>query len=470
VLRVTDVTLEELAARKTNGEEERKVAQKRMEDIEDALRKGEQEVHPFSTKVVDAHGKMLIAVFSDKILDNNGGEPVPRTFPSYLAAKKFLSKVPSDKKRRDGLDPHHLEYISVHTQSYVAVHGVEQSKVDVRHDNRNGNRRRFKSKHYRGERNECFVFQSKVAPQLDMPLGRGARHQRIAQACMDYAQADPKEKEATRQKKDEGIWYLEPVGVKHVDRLWPEQGKESSVRSVPSRSKDLNGGPSYLVESARRFLVTVNQYVQELLLPRVLATFPDEYDEKYRRTYLAAALDEAEERRPGFHTGHAIVWKNVVHQHMDGGDSGFCITFCTGSFQGGYLVFPDLNLVFCYRPGDVVIFRSKALYHGVTTWVPKGDISERGVTPGRVSHVLYTKRNAVDKAADRFPGWARQTNLGREPDVWRDRVEEDFPVVDPQKRTPLSKVRHRGFVCLAEKRTTEAIQVAPHLRRQLDGV
>jgi hypothetical protein len=71
-----------------------------------------------------------------------------------------------------------------------------------------------------------------------------------------------------------------------------------------------------------------------------------EYERTYRKTYHAAALSVEAATKPGFHTSHVIIYKQVVHQHQDEGDSGFCVTFNTGCYTGGYLVFADLGLIF----------------------------------------------------------------------------------------------------------------------------
>jgi hypothetical protein len=88
----------------------------------------------------------------------------------------------------------------------------------------------------------------------------------------------------------------------------------------------------------------VNRYLQELTLPRVLATVPEEYEHSYRPTFRAAALNTSEAENIGFTTGHAIVANETVHQHMDAGDGQFCLTTVTQEgHTGGYVYFPDLN-------------------------------------------------------------------------------------------------------------------------------
>lgn len=65
-----------------------------------------------------------------------------------------------------------------------------------------------------------------------------------------------------------------------------------------------------------------------------------------RNTYRAASLDREDADAYGFHTGQAVVYNEVLHQHIDGADSGLCLTFCTGSTTGGLMYLPDLDEAF----------------------------------------------------------------------------------------------------------------------------
>ncbi|PVF91921.1 hypothetical protein CPB86DRAFT_845750 [Serendipita vermifera] len=268
------------------------------------------------------------------------------------------------------------------------------------------------------------------------------------------------------EDQEAACWYYERRGVRHLDQLWNEQGKAYSEDMVLSRSTDLLNGSSYITEGNTGWMGTVNLYVQELLLPKVIATFPRQYYEDYRRTYRRATLNQIEDASPGIHTGHVIVQKQPIHQHRDSGDSGFCVTFCTGSFDGGYLVLADLGLVFLYRPGDILMFRSCALYHGVTTWLPRGDISPLGITPGRTAHVLYTKDCTVEYTKGKYPGWAWKTNVGKKADPNKDdfpEIVEEFPVPGSPVFEALWK---KSLLHQTDSRPAHPINVAPHLQKR----
>jgi hypothetical protein len=336
------------------------------------------------------------------------------TFYSEEAYDQFMEgKKDHKQKAYHGLSALELDFIAVNTQSHLGVFPAKVGETDIRHNNRGDNRERFAPAHYHGQNFETFLFQSAIPPQQSSPLPKHARHQAIAKAREQW-----KSGQKHWQPTPEAKWYFVPCGVKHLDRLWYEQAMDNAEDAVPVRSSDLMTGPGYSTTSSLRFMRLVNLYVQQIMLPRVVATFPEEYEGFHRPVFRVSALDKDEETAPGFHTGHVLVYNQPVHQHMDGGDSGYCVTFCTGSFDGGYVVFPDLGLVFLYRPGDVLMFRSKALYHGVTTWVPKGDINPLGVFPGRTAHVLYTKDSAMKWALKKGSGFVYKSGASKEPVVY----------------------------------------------------
>jgi hypothetical protein len=353
-----------------------------------------------------------------------------------------MSAISDDDKVYDGLPEHSQDFISVHTQSYIGTRGVEVCATDVRHNNHGNNAARHTKEHYISGHHQYFLFESAFPPQFNDQLQKKDRSHQFHQAFAKWKQ------QKHQWERGELRWYRELSGVSHLDYLWNEQGKKTSQFSL-ARSKDLLTSSSYKVGASLHQMMEVNTYIQELLLPHVLATIPNEYD-KYRDTYRAAALSEEQAAKPGFHTGHAIVYKQVVHQHQDEDDSGYCITFNTGKYGGGYLVFADLGMVFRYQPGDVLIFRSSALFHGVTEWWPEGDISSLGVTPGRVAHVFYTKQVTIERLHGKQEGWGYATNVGKAPDIERDRVKEHFRTNDCPHNM-LTMVRRLGLKTMISK-------------------
>jgi hypothetical protein len=67
VIQVSDVTLEQLEARTANKEQFRDASQAYMLKVEEDIEAGNQDIRYFSTKVVDANGKMLVSVASHSL-------------------------------------------------------------------------------------------------------------------------------------------------------------------------------------------------------------------------------------------------------------------------------------------------------------------------------------------------------------------------------------------------------------------
>lgn len=459
VIRLHGVSLKDLNKRSENVERERTEAQRIMEQMEADIHQGRQPIHCFSTRVVDKDGELLVGYFSHspKISYNRGR---PKTFLSERAFDEHMHRNRNEPNQYHGLSGPNLDYIAVATQDHLGTHPPRVGETDVRHNNRNENRSRFPPTHYHGEHFETFLFESATPPQQPERFpSHGRPHALVA------ARDEWKSRRAEWGPEEEKKWYAAPVGVKHLDRLWYEQGQKDVPGAMPVRSGDLLTGSAYKTGSAMHFMQRANLYVQELLLPKVLASFPEDYEKHYRSIFRIAALNEDEERRPGFHTGHVIVHNQPVHQHMDGDDSGFCATFCTGSFDGGYVVFADLGLVFRYRPGDVLLFRSRSLYHGVTTWTPRGDINPLGVMPGRTSHVLYTKKPVMELLGQ-GSGSVHLTNAGKQGN-------ESNRVARPGKFTtetdPMFRdLRKKAMKCRKEGNPGTAIWMSSKLKGYLD--
>lgn len=90
--------------------------------------------------------------------------------------------------------------------------------------------------------------------------------------------------------------------------------------------------------------------------------------------------------RKGVLLGKITLWKLQTGLHRDCKDY-LCVLYCSGDFEGGELLIPDLKLRFKYAPGDIIIFDSAALWHAVAPWQPLTTPCKDGITPGRVARV-----------------------------------------------------------------------------------
>lgn len=89
----------------------------------------------------------------------------------------------------------------------------------------------------------------------------------------------------------------------------------------------------------RHYVADMNP-VAKLLAELVKHVAPREFAE------LKQAFDAATyipEDNGNCFLGHAIVWKMQVDPHRDESDTNLCVTFPTGSYEGGAMVLPDLK-------------------------------------------------------------------------------------------------------------------------------
>ena len=99
---------------------------------------------------------------------------------------------------------------------------------------------------------------------------------------------------------------------------------------------------------------------------------------------------------PGPLLGQAIVYKLQVKPHQDKKDGGPTAIFNVGQYSGGDLYFTDLDLKFSYKPGDIFIFPAGDLHHAVGDWKPVGHVNKYGIVPGRIGHVLFSQKSALN--------------------------------------------------------------------------
>ncbi|KAG2029514.1 hypothetical protein BDR03DRAFT_880547, partial [Suillus americanus] len=152
--------------------------------------------------------------------------------------------------------------------------------------------------------------------------------------------------------------------------------------------------------------------VTQMLAGIFSVCFPKFY-EKYRKAFEAGMWLTSD---PGPWLGRAIVFKLQVYIHRDGLDAGPCVTFPMGFFTGGEAYFPDIEAKLVYRPGDILIFMSGALYHCVGQWCPAPvtpEMSDKGISMGQVSTVLFSPQTSLDLLEGKPPLWAQRTMGGK---------------------------------------------------------
>jgi hypothetical protein len=67
----------------------------------------------------------------------------------------------------------------------------------------------------------------------------------------------------------------------------------------------------------------------------------------------------------------------------------------------------EILLIFniSYEPGDVIMFLSGSLFHGIVDWKPKLSLKTDALTPGRIEYVYFSHTQGVEGFERQEPGF-----------------------------------------------------------------
>lgn len=157
-----------------------------------------------------------------------------------------------------------------------------------------------------------------------------------------------------------GYDAVEIAGVRHDVQAWHELGHEVDPKfsfhpsntmfivahitqhDSPLPSKDLRGISTRRAQAARAY-VNAMQPMTKMINMLVEEFFPKDYLKLKSTERAGRWVTEANE---GCFLGLATVWKLQVDAHIDSKDYEICAITCGGSFNGGHLHLPDLNVSF----------------------------------------------------------------------------------------------------------------------------
>jgi len=177
---------------------------------------------------------------------------------------------------------------------------------------------------------------------------------------------------------------------RYIFGLWHAQGQ---THSAPSLSMDqfkssarVQGTFEFYPEFAPIFQAMGRIYQE--IDPWAYLVYRNNYDYWASERYYMNEVMKVSGRCCFLST--ALLINQHVLPHKDGNDipGGWVGMTVFGSFTGGFLCLPDLNIKVPFQPGDVVYFRSAVLEHYVTDFVGQ-----------RYSCVLFTKASVHDKQA-----------------------------------------------------------------------
>lgn len=156
-------------------------------------------------------------------------------------------------------------------------------------------------------------------------------------------------------------------------------------------SSDLRG-PDKATHDTMKTHLCADAFIDGYVAEIVEHLLPDQSEILKETSERAAGVYEDVEiycPKRGVLLGKITLWKLQTGLHRDTKDY-LCVLYCSGDFEGGELLIPDLKLRFKYAPGDIIIFYSSALWHAVAPWQPLTTACKDGITPGRVARVLTT--------------------------------------------------------------------------------
>ncbi|TFK59825.1 hypothetical protein BDN72DRAFT_780214, partial [Pluteus cervinus] len=146
-----------------------------------------------------------------------------------------------------------------------------------------------------------------------------------------------------------------------------------------------------------------------LVAGRMLRAFEEHFYEIYRESFDAGVWEQED---VGPFLARAIVYKAQVELHRDNNDEGVAMSFPSGYFTGGAMLFPELGLKLAYNKGDVIVSYAGRLTHKVTNWKPSPHYPP-GVTPGRVGTVFFFPKHSLDQLRGKPYHWGIKTGYGR---------------------------------------------------------
>ncbi|KAJ3476392.1 hypothetical protein NLI96_g11187 [Meripilus lineatus] len=190
------------------------------------------------------------------------------------------------------------------------------------------------------------------------------------------------------------IIRYEHKGVRHDCQYWTEQGHPDRVRPSAALLGRSSAERNRIVQ-----LTHTDWKIQDLVSRYVKRFFPQQFrllKIAFDRGHWASSDYNEEGYEGGIFFNRVTLWKSTARMHRDRKDY-LCAIFCSGAFEGGELVLPDVRMKFKYSPGDIVIFFSDAFYHSILPWAPLLKQPEDIVSPGRVSWVLNTHTDVLNR-------------------------------------------------------------------------
>ncbi|KAJ3476005.1 hypothetical protein NLI96_g11453 [Meripilus lineatus] len=143
------------------------------------------------------------------------------------------------------------------------------------------------------------------------------------------------------------IIRFEPKGVRHDCQYWTERGHPDRVR--PSAALL---GRSTAERDRIVHLTHTDWKIQDLISRYIKWFFPEQFrllKIAFDRGHWASSDYNERGYEGGVFFNRVTLWKATARMHRDRKDY-LCAIFCSGAFEGGELVLPDVRMKFKYSP------------------------------------------------------------------------------------------------------------------------
>ncbi|KAJ7738571.1 hypothetical protein B0H16DRAFT_91964 [Mycena metata] len=395
---VAPQSLQQLADRPINGEKDITQGNQVMEELK------KQPARCQSCVVVDCNGRILVAYLGLRSESNTQHNP-PRGLQPFRATDllrraKPISELYENATRKDmsspdqyydGLPEDMCKRQYEATQRMAAYNQPSLSRRDVRH------------------------IDGAEDDGPDPRLVRLPHHPGLV--LSDYRPADEigtRARTVLEGRSRSKVYPDDWQPPKEVGVIWERTGvyhhcHACNVEDVISPSKNMTGSGIHAGGVRQFFLSTkeVTIFIAEIFKQ----LFPQEY-----KTYAGdfeSGIWIPEDRGPFL--CHATVYKLQVHLRREELDVGPTISFPTGYFKGGAIIFTDLRAKFEYSAGHICFSMTHHLYHAVEKWeaIPcPPEVAQRRITPGRISTVHFMHLNTLQELKDKPRDWLVRTNGG----------------------------------------------------------
>ncbi|SJL17872.1 uncharacterized protein ARMOST_21437 [Armillaria ostoyae] len=355
---------------------------------------------PMSTRIVDKNGLPLLNILASRrhntLLNKPPVLPIDEIFDEFHSQTALdQAKAEGAKIFHDGFSDEVIEHYHKSVQTLAHFMPPVPEKTQSRHRNLPDAYLNDGQTEIVNTENETFAVRDGYAYKRTEEGPPGKKVINYVLNAMEIFQED---------KNGNRVRRFELCGVRHPVQAWIQQAKPQQGLYVGSdltqSGETLVGYASYLKDT---------KHVSVIFATYFKILYPREY--KLLKKVFDAGQWLMDEGTPFL--GRAIVYKLPLKLHKDTKDFSITGTFPSGSYEGGGIIYPQLDAIFRYAPGDICFSIAVTLYHKLAAWTPTIMNLHDPTTPGRVGTVFFCPAETVKQLEGKKPGEGVLTHYGR---------------------------------------------------------